>query len=265
MSDAVRDILEVDHLKLDIKPFLHLVVDGFFGAELYKELRDEFPQISKMERPKGWGQSLYWGDPEYEEHLAASSAWKKVHDAIHSQAWIDFIVAELGDFWERDGCVVDLGKAVYVPYCEDRIDKELFHLRRPEYEPHELWCRLDFYQSYGGYYRPVHLDHRRRLISMLVYFQDHDEAGMEGGELILHPRALDLRILEKLKLYHAPKALSWIRDRLADTVEVKPKHNRMAVFPCGRNSWHSVPAVRTRNAPRQHIQITISSSYDAWN
>lgn len=32
MSDAVRDILEVDHLKLDVEPFPHLVVDGFFGA-----------------------------------------------------------------------------------------------------------------------------------------------------------------------------------------------------------------------------------------
>src|SRR5690606_25585631 len=100
--------------------------------------------------------------------------------------------------------------------------------------------------------------HRRRLISMLVYFQDKDEVGMEGGELILHPPSLDLRLLEKLRLYHAPKPFSKLRDRIARTVEVRPKHNRMAVFPCGKHSWHSVPAVRSETAPRQHIQITIS-------
>ncbi len=265
MSVVVREVLGIDRLKLNPKPFPHLVVDGFFEAALYKQLRDDFPQITKMQRPKGWGQSLYWGDPEYDAHLAASPAWKRVHDFVHSQGWIDFVIAEFGDYWASEGCRIDLNKAVYVPYREDRTDKELLQLRRPAHEPHELWSRLDFYQSYSGYYRPVHLDHRRRLISMLVYFQDKDEVGMEGGELILHPPSLDLRLLEKLHLYHAPKPFSKLRDRLAATIAVKPKHNRMAVFPCGKHSWHSVPAVRTEKGPRQHIQITISSSYDAWN
>ncbi|MEZ5360870.1 MAG: 2OG-Fe(II) oxygenase [Bryobacterales bacterium] len=265
MSAAVREVLGVDRLQLQPKPFPHLVLDGFFEPGLYEQLRTEFPQITKMKRPKGWGQSLYWGDAEYDAHLAASPAWKKVHDMVHSQEWIEYIIQQFGDYWRSEGCTVDLAKAVYVPYCEDRIDKELLELRRPAHPPHELWSRLDFYQSYSGYYRPVHLDHRRRLISMLVYFQDKDEVGMEGGELILHPPSFDLAMLERLRLYHAPKPFSKLRDRLAQTIAVKPKHNRMAVFPCGKHSWHSVPAVRSEIAPRQHIQITISSSYDAWN
>jgi len=262
---SVREILDPEHLTLAPRPFPHLVVDRFFSEDLYPELKAEFPQILKMDRPEGWGQSLYWGDSNYDDHLANSPAWNRVFQTVHSQGWIDFIIGEFGDYWMSEGCAVDLGKAVYVPYLEDRIDKELLSLRKPAHEPHELWCRLDFYQSYSGYYRPVHLDHRRRLISMLVYFQDHDEAGMEGGELILHPPSLDLKILEKLGLYHAPKSFSKMRDRMASTISVKPRDNRMAVFPCGKDSWHSVPAVSTETLPRQHIQITISSSIDAWN
>ena len=41
---------------------------------------------------------------------------------------------------------------------------------------------------------------------MLVYFQDKDDVMMEGGELILHPPSLDLRLLEKLRLYRAAQA-----------------------------------------------------------
>lgn len=228
------------------------------------ELRAQFPNIVAMQRPKGWGQSLYWGDEDYERHRERNPAWKIVHDVIHSQDWVDYIIEQFGEYWKREGCVVDLSKVRYVPYCESRADKERFHLEKVEYEPHDLWCRLYFYQSYAGYYRPVHLDHRRRLMSMLVYFEDHDAAGMTGGELILHPPGLDLALLAKMGVFHAPKPFSLPRDRFARTIAVKPKNNRMVVFTCGRTSWHSVHAVQPARAPRQHIQITISSSVDAW-
>lgn len=264
MSDSLRSVFAVDRLDIVPEPFPHVVVDGFFKPAVFRELRDEFPDIVKT-KPDRAGQSLYWRDEEYEHHLENSPAWRKVFDIIHSQSFVDFIVDQFGELWNREGCTVDLSRARYVPYCEDRIDKQLFQLRKVEHEPHELWCRLDFYQSWVGYYRPVHLDHRRRLISMLVYFDDPEDIGMQGGELLLHPPGLDLRLLEKLGVYHAPKALSIARDRLAKTLTVRPRRNRMAGFPCGKKSWHSVPAVQLTRAPRQHIQITISSSVDAWH
>jgi hypothetical protein len=124
---------------------------------------------------------------------------------------------------------------------------------------------LDLYQSWAGYYRPVHLDHRRRLITMLVYFDDPDEIGMEGGELILHAPAPDLALMNTLKLYHAPKLYSQMRDKFANTISVYPGPNRMAIFPCGKHSWHSAPTIQTKHAPRQHIQICISSQHRIWS
>ena len=208
MSDSLSSVLNMNRLDVALTPFPHVLVDEFFKPEVFRQLHDGFPNIAKMDRPKGWGQSLYWGEVEYERHLEENPSWKQVFDVVHSQSFIDYMIDQFGEHWEREGCAIDLPRARYVPYCEDRIDKERGQLRRVEHEPHELWCRLDFYQSWEGYYRPLHLDHRRRLISMLVYFTNQEEIEMQGGELILHSPGVDLFLLEKLGLYHAPKAFS---------------------------------------------------------
>lgn len=269
MSDSLKSLLAVDRLEVDLHPFPHVLVDEFFRPDAFRELLDQFPQITEMKSDMkrgetGWGQTLYWGDEEYDRHLEESPGWKRVFDLVHSQSFLDYIIDELGELFAREGCVVDLSKARYVPYCEDRVDKQLNQLRKVEHEPHELWCRLDFYQGYRGYYRPVHLDHQRRLISMLVYFSDQDVVARDGGDLILHSPGPDLWMLGKLGLYQTPKLFSLARDRLAQTLAIKPRGNRMALFPCGKRSWHAVPAVRSASSPRQHIQITISSSTDIW-
>jgi hypothetical protein len=80
---------------------------------------------------------------------------------------------------------------------------------------------------------------------MLIYLCDGDANGMQGGNLTLHRR----------------QKASWID--LADVV-VRPTHNRMAAFACHANSWHSVPPITAQSAPRNYLQITVSSSIDAW-
>jgi hypothetical protein len=67
---------------------------------------------------------------------------------------------------------------------------------------------------------------------------------MQGGELILHRRP--------------GRWMLW-----RDTV-VRPRHNLMAAFACHSFSHHSVPPIVAQSAPRNFIQITVSSSYDAW-
>lgn len=246
-------------------PFTHSLVDGVFEPNLFQELREQFPKIRTMNRPAGWGQSLYWGEEDYERHLERSPAWRRVFEAVHSQSFVDFIVEQFRNDWSREGCTLDLSRVRYVPYCETRSEKERLHLELDGRSPTDLYCRLDFYESYGGYYRPLHLDQRRRLISMLVYMDDQEEIGMIGGELFLHAPGPDLRALARLGLYHAPKAYSRARERLFRPRPrvVKPRRNRMAMFLCGRTSWHSVAPVRSR-LPRRHVHILISSFADIW-
>lgn len=263
MSGTVKSVLNVDRLSAVRKPFPHAMVDGFFEPGLFQELREQFPQITTMQRPPGWGQSLYWGEEDYEQHLEGHPAWQRAFEMVQSQEFISFIVDQFRDLWAAEGCTLDLSKARYVPWIESRSDKERNELAKVEHEPHELWCRMDFYESYGGYYRPIHLDQRRRLISMLVYFDDKEEIGMQGGDLQLHRSGPDLQLMEKAGMYHAPKIFSRVREQLIPPLRISPRRNRMAMFLCGRRSWHSVPAV-TCQKPRRHIHILISSSVGIW-
>jgi hypothetical protein len=225
------------------RPFAHVVKPDFILGTAYQELRATFPECQPSTGPTG--HSLYWGDEGYEQLLASSPAWKALHNTFHSELFIQRAIERFGDVWAREGCRVDLSRARYVAYREDRIDKQRKSLRKVEHEPHELWVRMDIHQGHVGYSRPVHLDHARRLISMLVYFCDHADHEIVGGELLLH----------------SGPSQRWYHRR---PVRIVPKHNLMVLFPCTRRSFHSVPRVESLNAPRNFLQVTISSSADAW-
>ena len=95
-------------------------------------------------------------------------------------------------------------------------------------------------QGRTGYARAAHLDHRRRAATLLLYFSDADADGMEGGDLVLHEG-----------------------DGGAATT-IRPRDNRMVMFPCHNASLHSVSPIRRQERPRNFVQVTLSSSVDLW-
>jgi hypothetical protein len=235
-------VLDLRPLRLRQKPFEHVVTDGFIAPGVMAEMLQTFPQCPPRVGPTGY--SSYWGDAEYDDLISTSPAWKSLFHAVHSQAFIDWFVAQFGDACHRRGCVVDLSRATYVPFRETRADKERRHLAVVQYAPHEVWVRMDIHQAHVGYTRVRHLDHRRRLMSMLVYLSDAKINAMRGGNLVLH---------QTRKTW-----TGW------GDASVQPAINRMAAFPCHAWSWHSVPEIVSLRAPRNYLQITISSSVDAW-
>lgn len=219
-------------------PFPHVLKDGYLEPELYRELVASFPECPPNSGPTGY--NYFWGDPEYDRLLADSPAWRTLFERFHSQAFVDFARAQFPRVVAEE-CVVDLSRARYVPYQESRADKEQPRLAKIEHAPDELWVRMDVTQARRGYDRGPHLDHRRRLITMLVYFCDADEIAMVGGDLLLH-RGPDTPAMEV----------------------IRPRHNRMAMFPCHNASWHSVSPIVKQERPRNFIQVTVSSSVDLW-
>jgi hypothetical protein len=236
-------VVDLDLAPVRTKPFEHVLKENYIAPEIYAELLRGFPKCPPSTGPTGY--STYWGDEVYDGLIAGNSAWKALHNAFHSQEFIDYSVRQFVDAYRSSGCVVDLSKARYVPYQESKQDKESRHLRKVEHEPHELWVRMDIHQGLVGYNRKVHVDHRRRLISMLVYLCDADANEMVGGDLILH------------RAKSSP--FGW------GDLTIRPKHNRMAVFPCHSRSFHSVPEIKSEKGPRNFLQITVSSSIDAWD
>jgi len=220
------------------QPFPHVLKDGYLEPELYRALVSSYPECPPASGPTGF--NYFWGDPEYERMLAESDAWRTLFQRFHSQAFVDYARAQFSRV-VADECVVDLSNARYVPYQESRADKEQPRLAKVEHAPDELWVRMDVSQARRGYDRGPHLDHRRRLITMLIYFCDADEIEMVGGDLLLHTGP------------ESPPA-----------EVIRPRHNRMAMFPCHNASWHSVTPIVSQAGPRNFVQVTVSSSIDLW-
>jgi hypothetical protein len=230
---------------LDVKavPFPHVLHERFIAPEHYRQLCRTFPTCPPVTSPTGF--SLYWGDDGYQRLIDEQPAWRALFDVFHSQTFIEWGKAQFASVWQRAGCQIDLTEARYVPYCEDRVDKERATLRKIEHDPHELWVRMDIHQGRVGYSRPVHLDHARRLVSMLIYMCDHTENRMVGGELFLHGD-------DEERTHHATPT------------RIAPRHNLMVAFPCTNGSQHSVSKITSTMIPRNYIQVHISSSIDAW-
>jgi hypothetical protein len=236
-------VCELALLDVKAEPFPHVAHERFIDSEHYRQLCRTFPACPPGTSPTGF--SLYWGDEGYSRLLDEQPAWRALFKTFHSQAFIEWGKEQFAEIWRREGCKINLSEARYVPYREDRVDKERAALRKIEHAPHELWVRMDIHQGRVGYSRPVHLDHARRLISMLVYMCDHTETHMHGGELLL--RGGDAR--------HA-------RHQAQERIE--PRHNLMVAFPCTNGSHHSVPKITSTKSPRNYIQVHISSSVDVW-
>ena len=236
---VAQGICDLSGAALNEHPFPHLTHNRFIQPDLYEELRRSFPKCPPNTSPTGY--SLYWGDKAYQKLLDGSSAWQALFNCFHSQTFIDWAREQFSGRWSQLGCTIDLENARYVPYREVRLDKDRQTLRRVEYEPDQLWVRMDIYQGHVGYTRNMHVDHRRRLLSMLIYFCDQQEIQMVGGELFLHDAG------------HDPVA------------RVVPQHNTMVAFPCAAQSHHSVAPIQSLAAPRNYIQVQISSSVEIWD
>lgn len=228
-------------LEVTVEPFPHVIHHQFIATESYSELNRSFPTCPPSTGPTGF--SLYWGDEGYTRLLDEQPAWRALFNTFHSQRFIDWASEQFAAVWDEAGCKINPSRACYVPYREDRIDKERAALRRIEHEPHELWVRMDIHQGQMGYDRGVHVDHARRLVSMLIYLCDHTENQMVGGELFLHSGA---------------------KPQSNRSMRITPRHNLMVAFPCTARSYHSVSEIKSMAAPRNYIQVHISSSVDVW-
>ena len=242
MSEVIqRTVCDLSRREMKLEPFPHVLSQQFIDPGRYVRLCETFPSCPPKIGPTGF--SLYWGDAGYQQLLDTEPAWRELFETFHNQRFIDWCREQFAEAWEREGCKIKLAEARYVPYREDRIDKERAQLRHVMHEPHELWVRMDIHQGRMGYDRPVHLDHARRLMSMLIYLCDADENEMAGGELFLH---------------------SGKSSSSDSTFRVTPRHNLMVAFPCGPNSYHSVSAITAQREPRNYVQVHISSSVDIW-
>jgi hypothetical protein len=221
---------------LSKEPFDHVLVDNFLPADLFTQLAESFPECPPATGPTGF--TIHPGDAAFVQLMQENRLWREFWHACDSQAFTDYALRQFRDCFAREA-PVDLTRARHIHYQESRADKESRHLARVEHAADELWVRFDLMQGHVGYKRSVHLDHRRRAATMLLYFTDAEKANAEGGDLMLHGPG---------------GAVS----------TVSPRANRLVMFPCHNTSWHSVSPIVRQQQPRNFLQVTLSSSVDLW-
>ena len=227
---------------LRTEPFPHVMIEDYLPTAVFEEMERTFPVCPPRSGPTGF--TAFWGDADYDALIAGNAAWRTAFDSFQSGRLIDFCRRQFGDAFVQEGCRIDLSGARFVSYRETREGKEMRHLEPNGLEPQDLWARMDILQGWKDYVRGPHLDHRRRLLTILVYFTDAQAAGMVGGDLVLHEAQNG-----------APGA---------GVEAISPRRNLMLAFPCSPRSYHSVSKILSEGAPRNFIQVQLSSSVDAW-
>lgn len=230
-------MLKLDGAQLADAPFPHCVIDGVLPPETYARLEASYPPCPPASGPTG--HTIHRGDPGFEAVMAASPEWQALFEECNSPAFIARIADLFADEIDRS-CTAARSSLRFVDAIEDRREKEMTAISAKGLVPEDLYVRFDFMQGKDAYAREPHLDHRRRLATMLIYFEEPGPESYSGGDLVLH------------------------EDGGTPVARVTPRPNRAVLFPCSERSWHSVEAVTGCKRPRNMIQVSVSSRHVIW-
>lgn len=258
-------------------PFPHVISKEILPPDLYRRLRADYPTSDEFDATgaetgsagsrtgKGTGYDIYRGDRAYDALIKASAAWSEFDAFVNSDAFIRQYQSIFGAFDEDLGLTVDVEGSTYDRgYVEPRavltakatlsekLNRVSHRLTRGLQKKRkiELFTRLDIQRSLGGYAKPPHTDRANRLCSLIIYFTDAEQVGLQGGELLIykhkeskaqpdyerHPKAANVDIVARLK----------------------PKENLGVLFPCNNSSYHGVTAVTSKGVSRDFLYINIS-------
>uniref|UniRef100_UPI0035CBFD32 2OG-Fe(II) oxygenase n=1 Tax=uncultured Sphingomonas sp. TaxID=158754 RepID=UPI0035CBFD32 len=220
------------------EPFPHVVIDGVFDPATYRALADSFPVCPPASGPTGF--TIHRGDPQFDTVMQDHPVWRALYETCRAPAFLGTLTALFADEIERSAFLAP-SQLTSADHVETRVEKErevlapLVHIA-----VEDIFLRFDFMQGGDSYGRAPHLDHRRRLATVLLYFDAPSPETFAGGDLVLH--ASDGRIVRR----------------------IAPAENRAVLFPCSERSWHSVDQVHACRQPRRFVQISLTSRYAVW-
>ncbi len=228
---------DLSALPVDDMPFPHAVIDNLFAPDIFAALERGYPLCPPASGPTG--HTIHRGDPEFNAVMAAQPAWRALFETCHSQAFVNALATLFASEIDR-ACAVGREDLRFADHVETRVEKEQGRIAVPQLPPEAMFVRFDFMQGMDAYVRRPHLDHRRRLGTILIYFDTPGPDTFRGGDLILHD------------------------GRGAPRKRISPAANRGVLFPCSDRSWHSVDAVTDCRHPRRFVQVAISGTHDIW-
>jgi hypothetical protein len=254
-------------------PFPHVFKEPFVRPDLFARLKAEFPKDDYFDRNTSIGgragRDLYPGDDLYAELLSVSPAWRELAGFVDSQDFIDLTLELFGAYLEKNGCLAEADKIYYKQWVERRevlaakstkLDRVSAKLKSAvgistrlddDFDPNEVFVRMDIAQGAPGYEKPVHCDRPNRLTSMLIYFCNKQDIGMEGGDFRVHKHKTEKHI-DKYERYPKPNATDII-------ASFEPRENFGGMFIGCNNSYHSATAVTKSDRYRDFLYSSVAS------
>ncbi len=268
-------MLLVDASDVKASPFPHVIKEGILPSDLYRALKADFPGSAVFSGQAdahgsagsrtGSGQDVYRGDPAFVALTQASPAWREFAEFINSNAFLATFQSVFADHLVDIGLSVDLKRSnVVSSFIEPRGElSETATLRDQismamnkiigdgsSLKAVDLFTRLDIHRGLGGYAKPAHCDRPNRLCSLIVYFTDAVESGLEGGDLLI----FEHKEKKNISRYERHPRL----EAVDEVARLRPKENLGVFFPCQNNSYHGVTQVTSSGVPRDFLYINIS-------
>ncbi len=252
-------------------PFPHCFKQPFVDPDLFQRLKAEFPPDDFFDRNTRVGgragRDLYPGDELYSELLNTSPAWREFIGWMDSKAYVDLILDLFGDYLEEFGCLASRDKIQYQHFIESRetlaeksskasrlvgrLKNSVGMVDSDDADPNNMFVRMDISQGEVGYEKKVHCDRPNRLNSMLIYFCDKEEIGMEGGDFRVHQHKAEKAIADYER---HPK-----EDDTTIIKTVIPRENLGGLFIGCNNSYHSATAVTKSDQYRKFLYGSVAS------
>ena len=278
MTTNAKTVLMVTPEDVVSKPFPHLFKEPFVRPELFARLKAEFPADEVFDSNSTLGaragRDLYPGDEAYDELMRSSPAWREFYEFVDSAEFVQLTLDLFGSYLEPFGCLASAEKINYAHWIEHRevLAETSTKLSRlggkiksklglvsdlNGVDPNSVFVRMDLAQGEVGYEKVVHSDRPNRLVSMLIYFCNKEDIGMEGGDFRVHQHKVDKPIREYER---HPKASD--TDVIAT---LQPRENLGGLFIGCNNSYHSATAVTRSDSYRDFVYASVASrSKNMW-
>ncbi len=248
-------------------------IDDFLPDDVYRSLLETFPQPEEMQQDAGSYYSQTLGklsSPQnFQAFLDKHPQWQKFMELLQSDAFAQDVQ-------------VTLQPAIQASFGNKAVRKKWANIKK--YMSNKLawyWKRLWFYPTFGtmimtrlnrGYEVETHIDSRRKLVSMILYFRPADWQDDWGGNTVFYKLKDDEKRDKWVERNAGNDYASHITsdqqvefdEDFEELVSVDYKANRLAFFVMNEMSYHRVkPVLCPEGASRCVAVINIRAGYEA--
>lgn len=234
-------------------PFPYIKIKNFFDKNFFKELEDGFPSLDQFKNSKSSFKRMHYdityGDFLYNQLITNNKAYRKFHDYIYSNQFIDlcinFFLKDINHEIKKnflDQNVLNYRKITY--YADLENSNAVLHKNSKAF----LYPRFDIGTGLKGYGIStggggVHVDNQQRLISGLFYVGGYQK--ILGGEHRIWKKTKDKK---KIEIHEV----------------IEPEKNLMILALQNNIAFHDVNPVNSIDGTRNAFYLAVSSSKSVW-